>query len=139
MVYGSDAARAASLRTFSGGRHVTSSGIEVERPYPSLAPNVCSADNLSFKCFQSGDSRTSENLGLSGLHTLFVREHNRVAGELAKVNSAWDDETLFQETRRIIGACSAGQACTLPELQSAYMKHVIFTSVEAGYNILNFI
>lgn len=56
------------------------------------------------RCFKSGDSRANEHVGLAALHTLWVREHNRVADELTNLNPHWLDEITFQEARRVVVA-----------------------------------
>ncbi len=43
-------------------------------------------------------------LGLAAMHTLWLREHNRVVARLRALNMHWNDERLFHEARRIVGA-----------------------------------
>lgn len=50
----------------------------------------------------SGDNRVNEQLALGVLHTIFVREHNRIADELCTVNPHWDDERLYQVSKRVL-------------------------------------
>lgn len=55
-------------------------------------------------CFLAGDSRVNEQTVLALVHTLFVREHNNLAKDMASVNPHWNDETIFQEVRHIMAA-----------------------------------
>ncbi|KAM9354891.1 thyroid peroxidase [Pholidichthys leucotaenia] len=79
------------------------------RPYlPSVAklPSACRQDpeQERVECFSAGDSRVNEGLPLIALHTLWLREHNRIAEALKHINDHWSPETIYQETRKIIGA-----------------------------------
>ena len=44
--------------------------------------------------------------GLNSVHTIFVRQHNRIATFLLNNNNAngWKEDRIFDETRKIIGA-----------------------------------
>jgi len=41
---------------------------------------------------------------LSVIHTVFMREHNRVAEKLQQLNQGWSDEKIFQEAKRFVTA-----------------------------------
>ena len=101
-VYGSDAARAAALREFVGGRLRTSTGNLMPFNTDGLA-NANDAHVLpDSQLFLAGDVRANENPELVALQTLFVREHNRIAAEAAAKNPAWTDEQLYQHARRLV-------------------------------------
>ncbi|XP_070591205.1 myeloperoxidase-like isoform X1 [Erythrolamprus reginae] len=60
--------------------------------------------SLNIPCFLAGDNRASEMPGLTVLQTLFMREHNRLATELKRLNPQMTGEELYQEARKIVGA-----------------------------------
>jgi peroxidase len=116
-VYGSDQATADSLRTFVGGQLRTSAG--------NLLP--LDADGN----FMGGDVRTNENVELTSMVTLFVREHNRIATQLAHDNPTWTDEQIYQQARAMVGA--EIQVITYKEFLPALLGPNALTSY-TGYN-----
>lgn len=48
--------------------------------------------------------RCNEKGAVGALHTVLMKEHNRIADTLAKLNPTWSDGTLFLETRRAVTA-----------------------------------
>jgi hypothetical protein len=118
QVYGSTLFISNALRTGSGGLLKTSPGNLL--PYDSTAINPLTnapyftqdqitALNMANdsgavttdQLFAAGDVRANENIELTALQTLFVRNHNYIAGILQQQNPTWTDGQLFQEARKL--------------------------------------
>jgi hypothetical protein len=101
-VYGSDAARALALRTRDGtGRLKTSAGDLLPFNTDGL-PNAPANDMPGL--FLAGDVRANEQVGLTSLHVLFVREHNRLAAEIRARNPGLSGDMVYEAARRVVGA-----------------------------------
>ena len=113
-VYGSDDEDAGDLRMYSQGLmrgYNGGAGGSTKELLPQadgeLESEECQISQRSQrfedrKCFKAGDSRSNEQPGLTAYHTVWVREHNRLAKELYYLNPHWDDERLYQEARKIV-------------------------------------
>eukprot|EP00177_Eucheuma_denticulatum_P006451 GFKZ01011758.1.p2 GENE.GFKZ01011758.1~~GFKZ01011758.1.p2 ORF type:complete len:616 (+),score=44.25 GFKZ01011758.1:241-1848(+) len=99
-VYGVDRARSRVLREWRGGRLLVSAGGML----PLNSRGVNNAPTRAKGFFVAGDHRVNEHAMLVVMHTLFVREHNRLCAELAAAFADWDDGRLFEMARLINGA-----------------------------------
>jgi len=103
MVYGSDETRALALRTMSGGKLKTSAGNLMPLNTMGL-PNGTGGHPDPTQFYVAGDMRANEQVALTAVHTLFVREHNRLADQIATAHPDWSDEEIYQRARKIVGA-----------------------------------
>ncbi|XP_067143854.1 peroxidase-like [Centruroides vittatus] len=102
-VYGSTEEEANSLRSFKEGKlKILKLHGEQFLPQEQHKSEDCAIQEQA--CFLAGDERVNEQINLAIMHTLWMREHNRVAKELKKQNPGWNDQILYLESRRIVGA-----------------------------------
>uniref|UniRef100_A0A674P0J6 Eosinophil peroxidase-like n=1 Tax=Takifugu rubripes TaxID=31033 RepID=A0A674P0J6_TAKRU len=117
QVYGADDVKARFLRDLTSDKGLlkvnpehTDNGREL-LPFATMDANLCAtrgritndSSAREVPCFLAGDDRVNENIALTSLHTLLLREHNRLARALAELNPLWDGERLYQEARKIMG------------------------------------
>lgn len=101
-VYGSDQTRANALRTFKDGMMKTSAG-DLPPFNTGGLPNANDANIVpDSQLFLAGDVRGNENIGLSAMQTLFIREHNTIASIIKKEHPNLNDEEIYQWSRRIV-------------------------------------
>jgi hypothetical protein len=100
-VYGSDAGRAAALRASDDSGHLLTSAGNL---LPFNHDGLDNAGGASDTLFLAGDVRANEQVGLTAMHTLFVREHNRWVDLLATQHPDWDGNQLYEKARQFVGA-----------------------------------
>uniref|UniRef100_A0A665UHI8 Eosinophil peroxidase n=1 Tax=Echeneis naucrates TaxID=173247 RepID=A0A665UHI8_ECHNA len=101
MVYGSSTSLASALRNHSSALGSMALNTRHSDQELSYMPFIRKA---AHRKYSTGDSRANEHLGMIALHTLFLREHNRLVKELQLLNPHWSPDTLYQEARKIMGA-----------------------------------
>nr|CAD7428260.1 unnamed protein product [Timema monikensis] len=104
FVYGSEQLLADSLRLRQGGLLKTQKTKDGRHFLPnSKEPTKdCDVESEDSVCYEAGDGRVNQHPGVAIIHTLFLREHNRIAGILQGLNSHWDDNRLYLEAKRIV-------------------------------------
>ena len=103
MVYGSDDARALALRTNDGTGRLKTSHDGRFLPYNEDGLENEGGSHLT-NLFVAGDLRVNEQIGLISIHTLFVREHNRLADIIAALDPSLTGDEIYQLARKIVGA-----------------------------------
>uniref|UniRef100_A0A915Q5C4 Ig-like domain-containing protein n=1 Tax=Setaria digitata TaxID=48799 RepID=A0A915Q5C4_9BILA len=119
-IYGSAEVDALDLRDLFGDHGLLRFDIvsETHKPYlpfereSSMECRRNRSHENPISCFLAGDYRANEQvvvsfneeLALLSMHTLWLREHNRIATKFLEINPHWDGETIYQETRKLIGA-----------------------------------
>jgi len=104
-VYGSDTERADALRTLDGTGHLK---VTTTEDHGDLLPynddGLDNAGGTSDQFFLAGDIRANEQVGLTAMHTLFVREHNYRADEFHEKHPDATGDQIYLHARKIVAA-----------------------------------
>ncbi|KAL1876874.1 hypothetical protein VTK73DRAFT_9104 [Phialemonium thermophilum] len=113
-LYGSTEDVGRRLRSFHGGKLLVQNwrARGAARKAPYLPFNTMSVPTRTrpgvdpAQLFAGGDPRTNEDWIMLAVHTVFLREHNRLCDVLAARHSefAFDDERLYQTVRLLMSA-----------------------------------
>ena len=133
QVYGESPEKGLALRSLVGGKLKVGPG--------NLPPRGCAKMGVGMsnpihgvennQLFCVGDVRGNENIMLIVFHTLFVREHNRLAAELEAEHPEWSDDELFFKARAL--NIAAYQQITFYEYSRAIMGDKIFNDLIGAY------
>ena len=108
VVYGDDSIRAYALRKLDGSGQLktsTSKNAEILANYNlDNLPNASLPGQKYDQLFLLGDIRGNENVALTAMQTLFVREHNRLCAQIVtnKPELQGLDEIIYQQARKIV-------------------------------------
>jgi len=107
-VYGSHEEHASVLRTYQDGLLAinTLTNQPPTKEQLNLRPNRRLLRPETQEDFVAGDNRVNEHPFLTAMHVVMMREHNRIAEQLRRNLPQYllNDETLYQESRRIVVA-----------------------------------
>ena len=122
-IYGSDDEISSSLRDMDGLLNI------------GAGNNLPSSSCEMGECFQAGDVRVNEHVGLVTIQTLWIREHNRIATQFKTMNPFWSSEHIFQETRKLVGAIL--QKITYEDYLTKVLGQSTYDTVIRSYNGYN--
>uniref|UniRef100_A0A1I7U2D7 Peroxidase n=1 Tax=Caenorhabditis tropicalis TaxID=1561998 RepID=A0A1I7U2D7_9PELO len=100
-VYGSADCEAESVRSFRDGKLLTFDDLGYTLPPQNLNDSNCQS-SAPLHCFTCGDFRNSLHPALIPVHTIFIKEHNRLADEVRAARPRMSDEQIFQLVRKIM-------------------------------------
>lgn len=111
-LYGSTEEVAKRLRSFEGGRlleqTLVTRGTKTPGAYLPFntmdVPTRVRPGQDPTTLFAGGDPRTNEDWIMLAVNTLFLRDHNRLCGILAKQYPEYGDEQLYQTIRLVMSA-----------------------------------
>ncbi|SJL02260.1 uncharacterized protein ARMOST_05586 [Armillaria ostoyae] len=117
-LYGSSTEVSRALRSFEKGKLLTSQGSFL--PFNTMGLPMRTRPGVDPKSlFAGGDPRTNEDWIMLAVHTLLLRDHNRMCDLLAEQHPEYDDERLYQTVRL---AMSAKFALIANSYQMAYWQ-----------------
>ncbi len=102
MIYGSSIERNQALRAGPDSPFLATSANDLLPFNEDALPNANGFFSDPSQLFLAGDVRANEQAGLTAMHTLWVREHNRIASMLLEQRPEMPIEDVYELTRRLV-------------------------------------
>ena len=99
-----DGGTSAYMRTSDGDYAPTMGEIKADNPNLPLPDEALAVGGATDDFYVAGDVRANENVALTSMHTVWLREHNTQVDRLKELHPEWSQQELFDAARVIVEA-----------------------------------